>query len=76
MRLPGLNVPMPSEDRLLLRVAKILVERMDLTVDDYFYRDYPELLEERGFDIYPPAQIKSMSEFPPFRHGKVSASGG
>ena len=71
-----LNVPMPSEDRLLLRVAKILVERMDLTVDDYFYRDYPELLEERGFDIYPPAQIKSMSEFPPFRHGKVSASGG
>lgn len=64
-----LNVPMPSEDRLLLRVAKVLVDRFDLSVDDYFYRDYPELLEERGFDVYPPAQIRAMSAFPPFRQG-------
>jgi hypothetical protein len=64
-----LNVPMPSEDRLLLRVAKQLDEQMDLTVADYFYRDYPELLKERGFDVYPPAQIRAMSAFPPFRQG-------
>jgi hypothetical protein len=69
-----LNVPMPSEDRMLLRVAKQLVERFDLTVADYFYRDYPELLEERGFDVYPPAQIRAMSEFPPFRQGRGTGS--
>jgi uncharacterized membrane protein YphA (DoxX/SURF4 family) len=64
-----LNVPVPSEDRILLRLAKILVERMEITAPHYFYRDYPELLEERGFDVYSPAQIRSMSEFPPFRRG-------
>lgn len=69
-----LNVPMPSEERMLLRVAKQLVERFDLTVADYFYRDYPELLDERGFDVYPPAQIRAMSEFPPFRQGRGGAN--
>ncbi|MGI9240823.1 MAG: hypothetical protein ACR2RV_08480 [Verrucomicrobiales bacterium] len=69
-----LNVPMPSEDRMLLRVAKILVDRFELSVADYFYRDYPELLEERGFDVYPPAQIRRMSGFPPFRQGGQKVS--
>ena len=62
-----LNVPMPSENRILLGVAKELVERFDLGPADYFYRDYPELLRERGYDVYSPTKIRGMGKFPPFR---------
>lgn len=65
-----LNVPMPSEDRMLLRVAKALAGRLDLSAEDYFYRDYPELLAQRGFDRYSPVEVKGMSRFPDFRYGK------
>ncbi len=65
-----LNVPMPSENRLLLRVAKILVERCGLDAADRIYRDYPKLLEERGYAIYTPSQIKALSQFPELKKGK------
>jgi len=64
-----LNVPMPSEDRLLLRVAKEMERRFDLSVEDYFYRDYPELLKERGFDRYSPQKIRGMRKFRRFSEG-------
>ena len=65
-----LNVPMPSEERLLLGVAKHLVGALDLSADDFFYRDFPKLLAERGWDRYSPVEVKGMSRFREFRFGK------
>ena len=62
-----LNVPMPSEASIHLRVAKALVEEFELGAQDFFYRDYPNWLHERGYDLYSPNKIRSMSKFPPFR---------
>ena len=62
-----LNVPIPSEDRLLLGVAKQLVEEFELGAACFFYRDYPELLLERGYAMYSPVKIKGMSRLPPLK---------
>lgn len=59
-----LNVPLVSEDAVLLRIAKALVARGALTDDDgFFYFDYPMLLKERGWRRYVPSEIVAMEEF-------------
>lgn len=62
----ALNVPLVSEDAVLLRIAKALVARGGLTDDDgFFYFDYPMLLKERGWRRYVPSEIAEMEAFGP-----------
>jgi len=61
-----LNVPLVSEDDVILKVAKALVARGGLTDSDgFFYIDYPMLLNERGWRRYVPSEIETMEEFGP-----------
>jgi hypothetical protein len=64
--LDELNVPLVSEDGVILQMAKAIVARGGLTDDDgFFYFDYPMLLKERGWRRYVPSEIATMEEFGP-----------
>ncbi len=61
-----LNVPLVSDDDVILQIAKQLVARGGLTDNDGFvYIDYPMLLKERGWRRYLPSEIATMEEFGP-----------
>ena len=64
-----LNVPLPSEDGVLLDLSRSFVRTAGFTDDELFvYRDYPHMLAERGWDIYTPSELLRLRKFPPFRN--------
>ncbi|MEM7384092.1 MAG: hypothetical protein AAF514_04030 [Verrucomicrobiota bacterium] len=69
-----MGVPPVTENRVLIKVCQEVLTRRrnDKTTafrDDeiIIYRDYPHLLEERGWATYKPSEIRTWSRFPPLK---------
>ena len=65
--LAELNVPAVSEDRIMLAWCRSFKKYAFTEKEVFFYRDYPNYLEERGWDQYTPREAYLMSKFPPLR---------
>lgn len=65
-----LGVPAVTADRVLLACGQAFVARHGEAVEGervFFYRDYPHLLEARGWETHPPDELVRLERFPPFR---------
>ena len=62
------NVPVPSEPRILLAVARHLAAQpLPPEAHVRFYTDYHFLLNELGWDMWSRAEISAMETIPPLR---------
>ncbi|MFP6906352.1 MAG: MauE/DoxX family redox-associated membrane protein [Verrucomicrobiota bacterium] len=62
-----MNVPVVSEDRIILALAKQLAALPIESGEWYFHRDYPHLLASRGWAHYSPGEIRALHRFPPLQ---------
>jgi uncharacterized membrane protein YphA (DoxX/SURF4 family) len=64
-----LNAPLVSEPYVLLQIGKEMNRRLQFDERGmFFYRDYPNYLEERGWDQYSPGEIDDLIRFPSLKH--------
>jgi hypothetical protein len=61
-----LNAPFVSEDRIAFAVARKVVEVNGLDDSDgFFYRDYPMKLDQFGFEVIKPSELRTKKRLSP-----------
>ncbi|MFT5124618.1 MAG: hypothetical protein ACI97B_003254 [Verrucomicrobiales bacterium] len=62
-----MNVPVVSEDRIMLALAQRIANLPIDAGDWYFHRDYPHLVDQRGWAQYSPQEIRELRRFLPLQ---------